>query len=238
MKKTVWIPPLALFAGLAGIVAWVLRWRLLQTATEDTGLLTVGHPLAILSGVLTAAVVILTAVALWKHRKEKFVLRPAPLTELARIPAMLMAAAALWGGSGMGRTVVLGKVAAIAAVLTAAAALVRCLLRKKQISPAVADIPALLFYMLCLFVRYPDWSGEPEVQRYAFSLLALVCLMFATYARSAVVLGVGKCGLFLGAGFLGVYFAFAAAADPVFTGVFLAMGLWLLLQLDTVTEEA
>ena len=44
--------------------------------------------------------------------------------------------------------------------------------------------------------------------------------------------------LFLGAGFLGVYFAFGAAADPVFTGVFLAMGLWLLLQLDTVTEEA
>ena len=238
MKKTVWIPPLALFAGLAGMAAWLLRWRLLSTGEDHRGLLEAGHPLGILTWVLTAVVVLLVAGALWKHRRARFVLRPAPLTELARIPAMLMAAAALWGGSGMGRTVVLGKVAAIAAVLTAAAALVRCRLRKKQISPAVADIPALLFYMLCLFVRYPDWSGEPEVQRYAFSLLALVCLMFATYARSAVVLGVGKCGLFRGAGFLGVYFAFGAAADPVFTGVFLAMGLWLLLQLDTVTEEA
>ena len=70
------------------------------------------------------------------------------------------------------------------------------------------------------------------------SLLALVCLMFATYARSAVALGIGKSLLFLGSGFLGVFFAFGAAADPGFAGMFLLLGLWLLLQLDTVTEEA
>ena len=131
-----------------------------------------------------------------------------------------------------------GKKVAVMGLGVSNQPLVRLLLGKKQLSPAFADIPALLCYLLCLLALYRGWSSEPEVQRYAFSLLALVCLMFATYARSAVILGVGKCGLFLGAGFLGVYFAFGAAADPVFTGVFLAMGLWLLLQLDTVTEEA
>ena len=94
---------MALFAGLAGIVAWVLRWRLLQTATEDTGLLTVGHPLAILSGVLTAAVVILTAVALWKHRKEKFVLRVTSGSEGFRALAMVMVALALRNHSPLGK---------------------------------------------------------------------------------------------------------------------------------------
>ena len=72
----------------------------------------------------------------------------------------------------------------------------------------------------------------------AFSLLALVCLMFATYFRSAAALGMEKCPLFLGCGFLGVYFSFAAAADPGFTGMFLAMGVWMLWQLGAVAEEA
>lgn len=232
MKKPVWIPPVALFAGLAGIVAWVLRWRLLQTATGDTGLLTAGHPLAILSCVLTAAVVILTAVALWKHRKEKFVLRITTGSEGFRVLAMVMVAMALWNHSP------LGKAAAVAALIAAAAALVRMLLGKKQLSPALADIPALLFYILCLCTFYRVWSAEPEAQRYAYSLLAIVCLMFATYSRSAVVLELGKHALFLGSGFLGVYFAFAAAADPGFAVATVPMAVWMMLQLDTVTEAA
>ena len=178
MKKTVWIPPLALTCGLAGVAAGLLRWRLLSTGADHKGLLEAGHPLGILSWILTAAVV------------------------------------------------------------AAAAALLRLLLGKKQLSPAFADIPALLFYLLCLLALYRGWSSEPEVQRYAFSLLALVCLMFATYFRSATALGMEKCPLFLGCGFLGVYFSFAAAADPGFTGMFLVMGVWMLWQLDTVAEEA
>ena len=232
MKKTVWIPPLALTCGLAGVAAGLLRWRLLSTGADHKGLLEAGHPLGILSWILTAAVVVLVAGLLWKHRKAEFALRSAPGSEAVRMVAMAMAALALWGHTR------LENAAAIVAVIAAAAALVRLLLGKKQLSPAFADIPALLFYLLCLLALYRGWSSEPEVQRYAFSLLALVCLMFATYFRSATALGMGKCLLFLGCGFLGVYFSFAAAADPGFTGMFLVMGVWMLWQLDTVAEEA
>ena len=232
MKKTVWIPPLALTCGLAGVAAGLLRWRLLSTGADHKGLLEAGHPLGILSWILTAAVVALVAGVLWKHWKAELTLRAAPGSEVARIVALALAALALWGHTR------LESAAAIAAVVAAAAALVRLLLGKKQLSPAFADIPALLFYLLCLLALYRGWSSEPEVQRYAFSLLALVCLMFATYFRSAAALGMEKCPLFLGCGFLGVYFSFAAAADPGFAGMFLAMGVWMLWQLGAVAEEA
>ena len=166
MKKTVWIPPLALLSGLTGVAAWLLRWRLLSTGADQKGLLEAGHPLGIISWVLAAVMAALVAGVLWKHRKAKIALRNAPGSEAARILAMAMAAIALWGHSR------LGSAAALAAAITALTALVRFLLRKKQLSPAVADIPALVFYILCLLALYRGWSGEPEVQRYAFSLLA------------------------------------------------------------------
>ena len=234
MKKLTWIPPLALFGGLAGIAVWLLRWRLLSTGVDHKGLLVRGNPLSIVSWVLTAAVAALVAAALWKHRKETFALRAAPGSEALRIPAMLIAAVSLWGGEAN----LVEKAAAAAALLAAVAALMRLVLRKKQLSPAVADIPAVLFWMLLLICRYQGWSAETEIQRYAFTLLATVCLLFATFARSSVELGLGKHRLFLGAGLLGVFFAFGAAADPGFAGIFLPMGVWLMLQLDTVTEAA
>lgn len=233
MKKLIWIPPLALLGGLAGIAVWLLRWRLLSTGVDHKGLLVQGNPLGIASWVLAAAAVVLVAAALWKHRKETFALRSAPGSEAFRVPALLIAAVSLWGQGTL-----IGKAAALAALLGAAAAFVRLVLRKKLITPAVADIPAVLFWVLLLITRYRGWSAETELQRYAFSLVAVVCLLFATFSRCSVELGLGKHRLFLGTGLLGVFFAFAASADPGFAGIFLPMGLWLMLQLDTVTEAA
>lgn len=231
MKKSIWIPGLSLTCALAGLAALLLRWRLLTTGVDDKGLLTAGQPLAIISWVLTGCVILLTVAFVWKHRNEKIAVHGSPISAVARILAMAAAAVLFRDGT------LLGSATVIAAAGAAIVSLMELLQGKKRLSPAVAGIPTVLFFMLCLLSCYRMWSAEPEFQRYCYRLLALVCLMMAAYQSSAVAVGMGKSSIFLGAGLLGIYFAFAASADPGFTVLFLALGLWMFAQLGAVTEE-
>lgn len=231
VKKSIWIQGLALTGVLAGIANWLLRWRLLAAGADEKGLLLPGQPLAIISWILTACVVALVAVCLWKHRNVKISVGRSPLCEALRLLAMVLAAYLFRGQS------LLGKAAAVAALAAAAATLWTLLQGKKQPHPAVADIPTVLFFLLSLLCCYQVWSAEPEMQRYFYPLLSLVCLMIATYSRSALACGVGKTAAFLGTGLLGVYFGFSAGADPGYPVLFPLMGLWLFTQLGMVTEE-
>ena len=231
MKKSIWIPGLALASVFAGVVAWLLRWRLLTTSVDEKGLLVTGAPLKTVSWILTVAVVLLIGACLWKHRETKIVIRSSPASLAARILAMAMGTLVFWNVSFP------GKIAAVAAAVSGIIALWELLAGKRKVHPAVADIPAVLFFLLALLSCYQVWSAEPEIQRYVYCLLAMVCLMLATYQRSAVLLGLGKGYVFLGAGYLGVYFAFAAGADPGFSMLLPLLGLWVFAQLGTATEE-
>lgn len=231
MKKSIWIPGVSLSCALAGVAALLLRWRLLTTGVDDKGLLTAGQPLAMISWVLTGCVILLTVAFVWKHRNEKIAVHRSPVGTVARILAMAAAAVLFRDGT------LLGSATSLAAAATAVVSVVELFQSKKRLSPAVAGIPTVLFFMLCMLSCYRVWSAEPEIQRYCYRLLALACLMMAAYQSSAISLGMGKSGLFLGAGFLGVYFAFAASADPGFTVLFLALGVWMFAQLGAVTEE-
>lgn len=226
-----WIQGLALTGLLTGVAAWLLRWRLLTTGVDEMGLLLPGRPLAVISWILTAGMVILVAVCLWKHRNVKISIGRSPLCEILRILVMLMAANLTW------RLALLGKLTAIAAVATAVACVWGLLRGKKPLHPAIADIPAVLCFLLSLLCCYQVWSAEPETQRFFYPLLSLVCLMIATYSRSAIALGCGKSNVFLGTGLLGVFFSFAAGADPGYLVLFPALGLWMFAQLGLVTEE-
>ena len=231
MKKSIWIPGMSLSCALAGVAALLLRWRLLSTGVDDKGLLTAGQPLAIISWILTGCMVLLTVAAVWKHRNEKIAVHGSPVATVARILAMAAAAVLFRDGT------LLGSATSLAAAATGIVSFLELYQSKKRLPPAVVGIPTVLFFMLCLLSCYRIWSAEPEIQRYCYRLLALVCLMMAAYQSSAVSLGMGKGNIFLGAGFLSVYFAFAAGADPGFTVLFLALGVWMLAQLGAVAEE-
>lgn len=230
MKKSIRIPGAALTCALAGMMAWILRWRLLSTSVDEKGLLTAGHPLGIFSWILTACVIVLAVGCFWK-RPGRISVPGSPLGGLLRALAMSIACF-LFLDQG-----ILGKAAAVAAAVTAVLSLVSLLDSKKKLPAAAADIPMILFFLLCLLSRYQIWSAEPEIQRYFYQLLALVCLMLATYQRSAIALGLAKGPFFLASGCLGVYFAFAAGADPSFTVLFLALGVWMLAELGTAKTE-
>ena len=231
MKKSIWIPGLSLTCALEGVAALLLRWRLLSTGVDEKGLLTAGQPLSIISWILTGLVVLVTVAVVWKHRNGKITVHGSPVVTVARLLAMAAAAVLFRDGT------LLGSATSLAAAATAVVSFVELFQSKKRLPPAVAGIPTVLFFMLCLLSCYRMWSAEPEVQRYCYRLLALVCLMMAAYQSSAVSLGMGKRAIFLGAGFLGVYFAFAASADPGFTVLFFALGVWMFAQLSAVTEE-
>ena len=231
MKKSIWIPGLALASVFAGVVAWLLRWRLLTTCVDEKGLLLVGAPLKAVTWILTAGVVLLVGACLWKHRQARLLIRSSPASQAARVLAMAM------GALVFRNSIFPGRAAAVAAAVTALLGIWELLAGKRKVHPAVADIPAVLFFLLALLSCYRLWSAEPETQRYVYCLLSLVCLMTATYQRSAVLLDMGKGSLFLGAGCLGVYFAFAAGADSGFSLLFPLLGLWIFAQVSATAEE-
>lgn len=230
MKKSKWISGMALVCGLAGLMSWILRWRLLSTGGDEKGLLIPGGFPQTVSTIITVLVILATASALWQHRQVKIKVYGSPAATAIRILVFGVAAVSFWQMS------LLGKAAAIAAVAAAAVAVVGLL--NKRVPQAVEDIPATLFFMLGLLSCYRIWSAEPEIQRYFYRLTALVSLMMATYHRSAMAAGLSKGLWFLGSSFLGIYCSFAAAADPGFTVLFLTLGLWAMTQLDTVREAA
>lgn len=219
---------MALGCGLAGLMSWILRWRLLSTGADAKGLLIPGGFAQVVSIIITGLVILTTAIALWQHRQVKIKVHGSPASTAIRILVFGVAAISFWQMS------LLGKVAAIAAVAAAAVAAVGLL--GKRVPKAVEDIPAVLFFMLALLSCYRVWSAEPEIQRYFYRLTALVSLMLATYHRSAMAAGLSQGLWFLGANFLGIFFSFAAVADPGFSVLFLALGLWAMIQLATVRE--
>lgn len=90
-------------------------------------------------------------------------------------------------------------------------------------------LPELLigvFYAVHLLHSYRDWNANPQVQRYAFQLLAGVAAMLFSIHRGRCAVGAMDRRELVFMGFAGIYLCFAAlpgANDPVF---FLASGLW------------
>lgn len=228
MKKSILLPGAAFGCAFLGLITWALRWRLLSTAVDEKGLLTAGHPLSTVSWILTAAAVLLVLLC-FRKQPETVRIVGSRVSAVLRMVTMAVACVLFWN------TDFLGKAAAVAAAVTAVASLDT--LTAKKLPAAAADIPMIVFFLLCLLSRYQVWSAEPEIQRYCFALFALVCLMMTVYQRGAVSLGMAKGRMFLGSGCLGVFFAFAAATDRGFATLFLALGGWMLTELASVTTE-
>ena len=229
MKKSTLLPGAAFGCAFLGLITWALRWRLLTTAVDEKGLLAAGHPLSAACWIITALAALLTVLC-FREEPKTVRLAGGAVSGVLRALAMIVACVLFWNSD------FLGKTAALAAVVTAAVSLGSLVIKK--IPAAVLDIPMLVFFLLCLLSRYQAWSAEPEIQRYCFSLLALVFLMMATYQRSAVSLGMAKGRMLLCSGCLGVFFAFAAATDRGFAVLFLVLGAWMLTELASVNTEA
>ena len=84
-----------------------------------------------------------------------------------------------------------------------------------------------LYLMLYLVSHYRLWSASPQLQSYAFELMAIVFVMLACYHRTAADIGHSSCRKYTFFSLAAVYFCIAALPgcdNPVF---FVGCALWM-----------
>ena len=99
-------------------------------------------------------------------------------------------------------------------------------MRGKQLSMVFHGI-VCLYLMLHLVSHYRLWSSSPQLQSYAFELLAIVFVMLASYHRAAADAGHGICRSHTLCSLAAVYFCIAALPgcdNPIF---FIGSAIWM-----------
>ena len=93
-----------------------------------------------------------------------------------------------------------------------------------------------LFYMLMLVNNYRLWSADPQLQDYAYQLLAGSLLMLCAFHRTCCDAGVIQRGKLLFTGLAAAFCAMAAMSMDFQRGFYLASALWALGSLCTVEK--
>ena len=210
-----------LFASL-GLAGMGCQWWLLGSANEK-GMLPSWHPATVITMVLVALAAVLALVS----------------TPHIRVPAVpsklqifgLCAAAAFFAVEAV--VLLLDGVWLAGALAVAASAgsvyVLSCRLSKKEEHYWVYGLFALCF-VFYLISRYTTWSCEPEMPRFAYQLLGLICMMLAFYQMAAVH---AKTGRFLSYHFwrsMALMLSFTAIPSASNPWLFVAAALWLLLS--------
>lgn len=83
-----------------------------------------------------------------------------------------------------------------------------------------------LFYILMLVTNYRLWSADPNLQDYAYQLLAQVLLMLCSFHRTCCEAGIIQRRKLLATGLAAAVCATASLSGEFQWGFFLASGLW------------
>lgn len=228
---------LPLLALLCGGIGMLLRLWLLRTE-NDSGFIARGHISEILLLLLTAAYLLLLFVmarTLLQGDKFLFNFPASPIaaagTAIAGIGVAIASITDLItaGNSLIWFTSVLGILAAAALALAA-----YCRWMGTQ-PPMLLHGCACLWLMLRLICHYRTWSADPQLEDYAFQLMALVCSMLAFYHRAAFNAGEGHRPPYTFFSLAGVYFCCLSLAGPDSILLYLSLGIGLLTDLCNLT---
>lgn len=226
-----------LAAGCAGLL---LRIWLFASRTEESGLLTAGHPAHVLLWLLTAAVV---ATVLWGTRDLK---------EAAKysfnFPASLHSAiGCVLGALSIGITSVadwivypdsLTAIASVLGILSAAALLFVAYARWKGNPQSILYHAVIsLYFMFRLVSQYRHWSADPQLMNYGFQLLASVCLMLSVYQNAAFDAAQGNRQLHTVFHMGAVYFCCVSLIGSENIVFYLGTGVWMLTNLCNLTPR-
>ena len=177
--------------GIGGIFAMLMRFWLLNTGVDQRGLLITGHPGYILSYVVCILLPIGLFILL---RKEKVKLHFSA-TPFAAAGYFALAIGLCLGAWNLVfspylamrlATGIFGMAGAACALIAGVYAL-----KGKKTHP-LFFCPAILFFACFLYCRYQQWSAEPEIQQFAFQLLAAVLSMISLYQRAALSARIGN----------------------------------------------
>lgn len=176
-----YIPLLALGGGAIG---FALQLWLLSSGIDKKGLILTGHPASILLFLLTGAVILglflcaLPATGKKPYRSLFPTSRAAALGYWVAAAGVACKAYAFLFRSSDTVTFLCGILAAGAVISLIIVGF--CRLKGIRPNPLLHSVVAA-YLMLHLVCQYRDWSAEPQIQSYFFSMMASVFLMLGCY---------------------------------------------------------
>jgi hypothetical protein len=187
-----------IFTGIcatAGVLAFFLQLWFFRSVDEK-GLLDTAHPGGVVSCVITVAVLFFLVFSLWRY-PCKCLFPAVPVTAANTLCSAAGIAAAVWrllSGTASILAILTGIFGAFAVLCCVVIALLR--IRGHRAHPLLY-CAGIVFFMLLSICMYQQWSGEPELARYCYQLLALVFLMLSAYQRAALKTGIGNGSVYL-----------------------------------------
>lgn len=224
------LPYVALCGGLLTCMARLLLF--ISALGGEGGLLPVGTWPDLLSWGLVAVTMGLLLVGVWPIQKTVTFSRKYRKTLLAAI-SMVVAAVGFCITSLLeliSETDTVSFVSALFGFLAAASLglLAWGRMKGKQFNMVFHGI-VCLYLMLHLVSHYRLWSSYPQLQSYAFELMAIVFVMLASYHRAAADAGQGACRAYTFFTLAGVYFCIATLPGCDNPAFFIGCALWMFL---------
>lgn len=223
MKKVFSHPLFYCVFAVLGLIGCGLQIWFVNTPPDAKGLLPVWHPATVLTLVLLAVTVVLALLSARHVQQPKY---PVAIRALGGAMAGFFTAIAALRLLQQGSYFL--AVLAVLATLSAAY-VVWSRLHKKSAAYGVYAVFAVLF-LFYLISRYRVWSSEPETARYAFKLLALVCMMLAFYQKAAILAHTCSYRAYHLWCSLSLVLSFTALPTTENPMLYLSAGIWLLLD--------
>lgn len=230
MKRFFRTPLLPLVSLGGGLITLILRLILLSQA-DSTGLLPVGHFAGILSWVITVAVLVYLLIGTRSLNEAKKYAFNFPADPLAAGGILAAALGILITSISelIGSTDLLCTICSVFGFLCVPALAFLSQCRKSGRRPSVLFHALVCVYlMLHLVSHYRVWSAYPQIQTYGFDLLALVCLMLASYQRCVFDINRGSRRAYVFTSLSGAFFSIAALPGSSNVLFFLGCAIWML----------
>lgn len=225
--KPIYLPLTAL---VFGILTLLFRLWFLAQGVDDRGLLPVGSFPDVMSWIIVALMMATLAVGTWNlkgRNKYGYNFPPSDIAGiaicLAGISFLITSVTELVVGADS-----ISTISSILGLLAAAALFFLGYCRYKGRRPSMIFHSIVCFYlMLYLISHYRLWSSAPQLQGYAFELLAIVFVMLACYHRAAFDADCGNRRSYAFFSLAGLYFSIAALPGCDNYGFFIGCAIWM-----------
>lgn len=237
MKKYVNAKFLPAIVALGGGIGLLLRLQLYSAAVDEKNLLVPGHPLELLLLGLTAAVMAVIVLGAWPLYGSLRYSDNFPASRLAAAGSAVAAVSAvvtvLLAQPQTGKLFVLWKVLGLLCgpCLLAAAF---CRLEGKRPHFLLHGVVSV-FWLLHMICHYQEWSVNPQLQDYLYSLLASVALLMFSYYQTAFDAGSGKRRTLMAVGLAGGFFGIVSLSGDVCPLLYGGFAVWALTNLCSMT---
>lgn len=240
MKRSVSYKLLPLLPVATGLMTLLLRLGL-YTMENESGLLPHNHPFYIATLILavsTAAVVLIFAVRLKGPNgyAENFPhTRWAASGSLAAGLLLGTMALSIWQNAE-NQLDQIWAILAFSAAFCLLITFVLLLLGKKP--HFLPYFVVCLYFILHMVCQYREWSGNPQVEDYIFSLFGCIFLALFAYYRAAFCLGLGRRRTMLFCGMMVLFFSLPMTVSGGDRLLFLAGFVWVSTNLCVIDPPA